>query len=210
VYYTFFETGDEQFFSGLMKAFCSFYVNNIVDLYNAVKQKKSNILDVDKYKLDMGDLKQHMNEERRKRLNIFNCSQHLMAAECLNYACKAEHTTVLAKDQQERFERLMATAKNSYCRSNYPGEKKKVWKEIQRVFQKHEMFEFFKLKTLNFEVTDPKEYLGSYIEETNKLNPAEGYAYVRTSASSSDFPGFFKGTNLPRQKVLPCDILQSV
>ena len=208
MYYAFFETGDEEFFSDLMKAFCSTYVHNIVDLYNAVKQKKSNILETERYVLDWKDLVQHLDEERKTRLNIFNCSQHLKTAECPNNTCKAGHTAVLAKNQHDQFEHSMVNAKNTYCRIHYPGGKKKVWLIIQRIFNYYDLFEIFKLKTLNFAVNDPAKYLERYIEETNKLCPAGGYAYVRSASNNSDFPKFQTGTTLP--KVAPCNTLQTV
>ena len=201
MYYTFFETGDKQFFSDLMQVFCTTYIFNVVDLYNAVKQEKS-------HKINIQDLEKHMDEERRKKLNFFNCSQHLMAKTCENLACIAGHTAVLAKDQHDVMENLMKNTKNSYGKLNYSGEKTKVWKEIQRIFQNYKMFEFFELKKLNFEADDPDKYLDNYIEETNKIEPAEGYAYVRTTANSSHFPNFNDGTKLPKEKVVPCDILQ--
>jgi hypothetical protein len=188
-----------------MNAFCTSYVRNIIDLYHAVKQK-------DSYKVDNSLKEKHMAiEDRRKLLDVFNCSQHLMTAECDNDICKAEHTTVLAKDQQDRFERLMAAVKNTYIRTRYTEEESKVWREIQRIFQMHNKYEFFKLKLLDdFEAHDPKTYLDMYIKETNKISPAEGYAYVRSPAKNSDFSGFHAGTELPKEKVVSCDDLQKV
>jgi hypothetical protein len=213
VYYALFETGDKQCFTKLMSTFCLTYVRNIVDLYNAVKQKKSNVLDSENYKLDWEDLEKHLNEERKKQLNIFNCFQHLSTADCPNTDCKAGHTTVLAEDQFEKYEQIMAGEKNTYCRTYYPGDKKKIWREIQRVFQKHRPFDSFKLKQLLFK--DPKDpikyvdmyvkYLRIHIEETDKTSPFIGYAYVR-SANNSDFPKF--QAKLPDLKA--CDTLQTL
>ena len=210
MYYAFFETGDKKFFSDLMTAFCSTYIHNVVDLYYAVKQKKSNILEKEEYKLEWDDLVQHLVEERKMSLNIFNCSQHLKTAECPNDTCKAGHTTVLAKDQHDQFEHSMVNTKNTYCRIHYPGEKRKVWLEIQRIFNKHDLFEIFKLKTLHFETNGQVKYLDNYIEETNKLIPAEGYAYVRSAAVASHFAKFLADTGLPKAMVVACDTLQTV
>jgi hypothetical protein len=208
VYYAFFETKDRQFFTKLMSAFCSIYVQNIVDLYNAVKQKKSNVLDVEIYKLDREDLDKHM-EKRKKILNFFNCSQHLRTADCLNNACMAEHTSVLAEDQADEMESLMKKAKNDYCKKHYPGEQKKVWLEILEVFHSHNVHEFYKMKVLSVEsANDPIKYSEEYIEAVKKINPAPtGCAYVRSgNTSASGFVDF----QARAPDVAACDILQTV
>jgi len=210
MYYAFFETGDKQFFSKLMRSFCSTYVQNIVDLYYAVKQKKSesNVLELEKYKLDWKDFEEHIND-RKKDLDFFNCSQHLRTTDCLNDTCMAEHTTVLAKDQADELEGLIKDEKNSYCRKHYQGEKKKVWVEIQRMFQNHNIFEFFELKVLHFEEpNDPVKYLYAYIGEAKKMRPAPvDCAYVRSANTNSSGFADFKA-ELP--DVVACDILQTV
>jgi hypothetical protein len=197
-YYTFLETGDKQFFSDLIKTFCKTYVENIGDFYSDVTQENS-------YKLD-NDLKEkHMrDEEVRKRFNIFNCSSVLMTADCPNACCKAEHTTVLAKDQREKFEKTLQSTKTAYVRSRFSEDDKKKWYEIQNIFQNHNMLEFFKVQHLHFEANDPQKYLDMYVEETNKLSPDQGYAYVHAPAGRSDYPAFYAKTKLPG--VVPCNL----
>ena len=198
MYYAFFETGDEEFFKKLIDAFCSTYVHNIVDIYAKAKQDTI-------YKLDSDKLKKIMSEERES-LNIFNCTQHLKTADCPNAVCVAGHTTVLAKDQHEKFGKAMEDAKKAYRIAHYSGDDYKVWLEIQYIFNNHNNVEFFGLKTLSCESTDSV----NYIEETNKLDPAEGYVYVRSSQNSKGYKKFRKNTKLPKKKIVPCDILQTV
>ena len=168
---------------------------------------------VKNYKLDWEDLEKHLNEEREEHLGVFTCSQHLRIIDCLNEECKAGHTTVLAQDQFDKYEKIMASAKNTHCRLHYSGDKKKEWQEIQRVFQKYRPPNSLMLKQLLFEdPKDPVKYLEMYlkhldihIRETNKTSPFTGYTYVR-STNNSDFPRF--QAELPDLEA--CDILQTV
>ena len=199
MYYAFFETEDEQFFSDLVTEFCRTYVHNIVDIYTKAKQDKT-------FKLDRIKLAQIMDEKCKESLNIFNCAQHLNTTNCLNAACMAGHTPVLAKNQHEVFEAIMAIVKTTYCRTHYPGEDKKVWDEIGVIFKDCSNVDAFELKTLSCETTN----MDKYIEETNKLDHAEGYVYVRSSQNSKGYKKFRKGTKLPKKKIVPCDTLQTV
>ena len=200
MYYVFFETGNKQFFSDLVRAFCLIYVQNIVDFYNSVKQEKSGILDWMK-------MEKHI-DANGKGFDIFNCAQHLMTADCPNNACWDGHTTVLAEDQQHKIEDLMQDVKNKYCRKHYPGDKKKIWREIQGIFQHHSLKTFFKVEVLHFQVNDdPDKYMDTYVEKTNKKSPADGYAYV-CAPTGSDYIRFMGKTEL--DNVVACNSLQVV
>lgn len=204
MYYALFETGDKQFFTKLMKAFCTVYIKNMVQLYNSIKQNESHLIDSDMFE-------KHI-DEHKKHYNPFNCSSLHLTIDCLNKDCEAEHTTVLAKDQQAKFEELMKVEKNSYCRIHYSGDRKKMWLEIQKMFDSYKIVELesYKLEVLPFkDPNDPVKYLEMYvkhleicIDKTNKTSPFIGYVYVR-SASNSDFSKF--QAKLPN--LAACDIL---
>jgi hypothetical protein len=197
MYYAFFETGNKAFFSKVIETFCSTYVQNIVDIYGSVKQKHG--------KLNWEEIAQFIHQNG-KGLDIFNCAQHLLSTDCLNDACKVGHTTVFTQNQQIKFEEIMKNEKNIYCRSHYPGDKKKVWREIQGIFQYHEIFGFFKLGVLHFEENDdPDKFLDMYVEKTNSKIPAKGYAYIR-AANKSDYTKFIGSTKL--NNVVVCDRFQ--
>ena len=207
MYYALFETGDKQFFIKLMKAFCSTYVKNVVQLYNSTKQEGSHLIDADMFE-------KHI-DANKKCYNPFNCSSLHLTSDCPNKDCLAEHTTVLSEDQQAKFEDLMKAEKNSYCRIHYSGDRKKMWLEIQKMFDSYKIVELesYMLKVLPFkDPNDPVEYLEMYIkhleiyiDETNKTSPFIGYVYVR-SANNSDFSKF----QAKLSKLAACDILQNV
>jgi len=200
LYYAFFETGNKQFFSDVMKVFCSNYVQNIVDLYPSVKQKYGG--------LDRDSMEKHL-KSKEEGYDVFNCRQHLMTGDCPNTACKANHTTILASDQHVKFSQLMQDTKTSQCRNDFSSDKKMKWIAIQTIFQNHNMVKFFKLEVLHFdEDDDPDVYLDRYIIEANKISSSKGYAYVRATSESagSDFNKFMTKTTL--KGVVPCDILK--
>jgi hypothetical protein len=199
MYYVFIETGSKQFFLNLMKAFCLKYVQNIAAFYHSVKKEDGESF--------WDDMTAHI-DKNGKGFNIFNCAQHLMTTNCSNTACRNEHTTVLAKDQQVKFGNIMQETKNRYCKDHYPGDKKKQWREIQGIFNYHKMYEFFNLEVLQFEVSDLNEYLDKYVEETNMKSLADGYAYVCAITPESDYCEFMSKTKL--DKVVACNTLQTV
>jgi hypothetical protein len=199
MYYAFFETGNEVFFTKLIETFCSTYIRYTVDIYESVKQECG--------KLNWEEMAQFI-EKNGRDLDIFNCAQHLLRTYCLNNACEAGHTTVLTQDQEAKFEEIMKNGKNQYCRSHYPGNKKSTWREIQGIFQNHKIFGFFTLEVLRFKRNgDPDKCWAIYIEKVNKKTPATGYAYVRAQ-TGSDYDKFKASTTL--NNVVPCDEFQSI
>ena len=196
--YVFFETGNKKFFSELMEIFCLNYVEKITDFYNSIKKK---------YDEKWWDVM----EEHFVKINfdIFNCAQHLLNINCPHGLCKAEHTAVLASDQRTLHGDTLHKTQIEYAKANFPGAKKKTWRDIQGIFEHHGTAEIvFKLEFLpSFPSSNHNEYLDMYVKETNKKKPAAGYYYVRAKGIS-DYTIFMEKTKL--QNVVACDALQSV
>jgi hypothetical protein len=198
MYYAFFETGNKAFFSKLIGTFCLNYIRNVVDIYGSVKQERG--------KLNWEEMDQFI-EKNGRGLDIFNCAQHLLSTNCLNGACKAEHTAVITENQQIKFEEIMKNAKNTYCRSHYSGDRKNVWLEIQGIFQHHKMSGFSNLKVLHSEKNSDLDKCLDGVKKINKKGSATGYAYIR-AATGSDYDKFMASTKL--NNVVSCDEFQSV
>ena len=195
-------TADEQFFSDLMKVFCSNYVQNIIDLYPSVRQGYGG--------LDRDSMEKHL-KSKKEGYDVFNCRQHLMTTDCPNVECRANHTIILASDQHDKFSQLMQAAKTTPCRIDFDNhdDKKMKWIAIQTIFQRHNMVKFFRLEVLNFEESDDHDvYLDRYVKEANKKSSVKGCTYVRATSENagSDYDKFVSKTKL--KNVVPCDILK--
>ena len=195
--FVFFETGNDEFFLKLMEVFCLNYVENITDFYNSMKKE---------YDAKWWDgMKEHFT---RKNFDIFSCAQHLRSTNCPHRYCKAKHTTVLANDQRTIHGDTLHKTQSKYAKDNFPGTKKKTWRDIQGIFEYHGTAKIvFGLEFLPpFTSNTHDEYLDKYIIETNKKTAA-CYYYVR-ARDRSDYTMFMGKTELPN--VVACDALQSV
>jgi len=182
MYYVFFETGNDAFFSGITDAFCSIVVQSIIDEYKEF-------------------------DTHRKVWTPLNCTL-FPAVHCGNREC-ANNKILLTADQIDKFEVSMTNTHQAFLSAKKYPEDPKTRLDIQGILQNYRIITIQGVEHIPVrDRQDHKKYLRSYIKETNKLkDKAKGFVYVRAKAKS-DFDYFKANTELPN--VMACDNYQQV
>jgi hypothetical protein len=197
MYYVFYETGNDAFFSGITEAFCSSVLHSIIDVYSkiAASQTGGSIPDL--------DLIQKEFDTRRKVWTPLSCTL-FPAVYCGNQECANDNKIVLTSDQVDKFEVSMTNTNHTFIKEKkYPNDPK-VRFNIQRILQNYRFISIQGVEQIYIkDRQDHDEYLRLYIKETNKLkDKAKGFVYVRAK-TKSDFDYFKAYTGLPNVTV--CD-----
>jgi hypothetical protein len=180
MYYVFFETGNDAFFSGITDAFCSIVVQSVIDAYK--------------------EFYEHRKDWRPLHCTLFP------AVYCGDRGC-ANNKIFLTTDQIDRFEVSMTKTQYALLGSKKYLEDVAVRLDIQRILQNYRIMTIHGVEHIPVrDRQDHNKYLRSYIKETNKLkDKAEGFVYARAK-TNSDYDYFRANTKLPN--VTACDHYQ--
>ncbi|MCL2805192.1 MAG: hypothetical protein FWD26_04560 [Treponema sp.] len=195
MYYVFFETGNDDFFTHIANSFCEQVGQSVINLY------ESGIFTNCAGMLDYTKMKKYF----KTHGNIFcflNCGL-FPNINCNNDKCGTENISALALNQIKILEKsfrdmIMTVCSGKYLRSSRDR------LNLQRIFHTYiaGMQQAEEIQVENEQNHD--EYLRFYIKKTNTLKEkAEGFIYIRAQ-TQSDYDYFISNTELPN--VTACDI----
>jgi hypothetical protein len=207
VHCVFLETGNNDFFSRIVEAFCRQFVEAIIEIYQSGDiTGQYGLVDIEKTK--------SVFKQKGFALNFSNCDR-VPNVNCNNAGCKSGHITALALDQVQDIEEKMVKIKDTLI-SPAKGFKKMNRLYIQRVFQTYETantqqierLEFLHAEALNAQKPND-EYIRQYVDKSNKMaRKAQEFVYIRAQ-NPSDYARFIAATAL-HSNLVPCDDLQHI
>lgn len=201
MYYVFFETRNEDFFSRIADAFCTVVVKSIINILYEIKSTNSVSFIANS---DFIDKKLKM----RELFKSLSCTLFPVIC-CNNKDCKESNIAVLTSTQLNRFEISMTNISTKLFVENSiffnPNERL----NFQRILQNYISVNVKGIDQINIvNNNNHSEYMRMYINETNKLKgKADGYVYVRGKIKS-DYDYFKTHTKL--SNVIACDYFQII
>jgi len=211
MYYVFMETGDDDFFLKIIRAFCSKVVKSIfeLDAHKTLNQSNNSEMLGNKIMTDFLD-------KDGSVLYFLNCYLFpSVTSGCVNDECKKEHTVVLTNEQVAGISNSIHEAvKIEKVLKNYKERPDRERVNIDNVFQNYEAKIISKIVSFSLGVKKNRrknEYLDAYIRKSEALlndNDAEGFAYISSGTKESDFDYFRDNAKLP--DLISCDKYQRI
>jgi hypothetical protein len=207
MYYVFYDTGNDVFFSYIAEAFCEAAMK-YVDNHTAQFKQTNNVA------IYKEQLKIFLENENKQALAPMNCG---LLSNCGKQDCRKNYRAVFTSDQIECFSQLMKDGINAFYKDTDYLRTSKDRANLQEAFQNViavsdcDIIEIpisSKKNTIEFKKSNPCKYKRMYVAEAKKLikkkvnTAADTFVYIRAQ-TKSHFKFFSRKIKPPKLK--PCD-----